>query len=159
MTRISLSCCDADVDAEKYNHVRPGIIRFWAWLDLVAGLAMALPPIAFGFAKLIFALNHLIGGTASLPVFAPVHWLIVFICGVFILNWGVVRLLYPIGLFAIIDGYLKLWIGALLVYAIVALDAGLILWVFVFNAAVSTLTQLAAVYWPRLRKPITTPSR
>ena len=137
------------MNLEKYNYVRPGIVRFWAWLDLVSGLAMALPPIAYGFAKLIFTINRLIGGTAEMPVFAPIHWLMVFICGVFILNWGVVRLLYPIGLFALIDGYLKLWIGALLVYVIVALDAPLILWVFAFNAAISTLTQLTAVYGPK----------
>ena len=136
----------------SYDHVPTGIIRFWAWLDLVSGLAMALPPLAFGFAKLIFTVNHLIGGTATLPEFAPVQWLVVFICGVFILNWGVVRLLYPIGLFAVIDGYLKLWMGALLVYVIVVLNAPLILWAFAFNAAACTLTQLAAVYWPRLHK-------
>lgn len=131
--------------------VKASVVRFWAWLDFIAGLAMALPPLAYGFAKLIFMLNRSMGGTAVMPVFAPIQWLTVFICGVFILNWAAVRLLYSIGLFAIIDGYLKLWIGALLVYAIYALDAPSILWIFVINAAISTMTQLGSVYWSRPR--------
>lgn len=136
-----------------YHRFPTGLVRFWAGLDLLSGLSMALPPLAYGFAKLIFMLNNLIGGTASLPVFAPVNWLMVFICGVFILNWGVVRLLHPIKLFAIIDGCIKLWIGAILIYTITGLGAAPIFWAFVISAVIGATTQLAAVYWyQRFRK-------
>ena len=137
---------------EKYSHVPRGIVRFWAWLDFAFGLAMALPPLAYGLAKLIFMLNHLIGGTASMPAFGPVNWLMIFISGVFILNWGVVRLLHPIGLFATIDGFIKLWTGGLLIYTIVVLGAIPILWSFVITAAIGATTQLGAAYWKRSPK-------
>jgi hypothetical protein len=141
------------VNRENLSLVRPGIVRFWAWLDFGFGLAMAIPPLAYGFAKLIFAVNHLIGGTVSMPEFAPVQWLTVFVCGVFILNWGAIRLLYPSGLFALIDSALKLWIGALLVYVIVDMEAPHVLWIFVGNAVLGAGTQLAAVYWRPLHRP------
>lgn len=140
------------MNLEQYNYVRPGLIRFWAWLDLLFGLALALPPLAYGFAKLIFMLNHLIGGTADLPVFAPVQWLMVFISGVFILNWAAARLLFPIGLLALIDGYLKLWLCSLLIYVIVALGAPAIFWSFVFSGVFAAVTQLAAVILQRPNK-------
>lgn len=130
-------------------YVPRGLIRYWAWLDFVFGLAMALPPLALGFAKLIFALNHLIGGTASLPDFAPIQWLLVCICGIFILNWGVIRLLYPVGLLALIDSGIKLWACGLLIYVLSSLDGTKVLWLFVANGCLGAATQLGAAYWYR----------
>lgn len=133
----------------SYDYLPGELVRFWAWLDFVFGLAMALPPLAYGLAKLIFTLNRLIGGTAAMPVFAPVHWLMVFISGVFILNWAVIRLLHPIGLFAIIDGFIKLWLSVLLIYTILVLGAAPILWTFAITAATGAVLQLGAAYWKR----------
>ncbi|MGH8461091.1 MAG: hypothetical protein ACRESS_05750 [Stenotrophobium sp.] len=135
------------MNLRQYQHVRPGLVRFWAWPDLVFGLALALPPLAYGFAKLIFTVYHQFGGTADLPDFAPIQWLVVFVCGVFILNWGVVRLLYPTGVFALIDGFLKFWIGGLMVYVIVVMGAPEIFWVFVIYGAIGAVMQLVAVFF------------
>jgi len=132
-----------------FNHIPASTVRFWAWVDSAVTWSLALPPMAPQFIALIYWLNGLLGGSEVAPDFAPIHLVFVCLTGSLVSVWVIARLLHPAPILAVIDGWGRLWVGALLVWFILGLGAPPALWLFVFTEWIGALAQLRAAYWPR----------
>lgn len=132
----------------SYDHIPARTVRFWAWLDSAVSWSLALPPLAPWFLKGIYALNGLFGGEPQPPPFEPIHLLFVSLTGSLVSVWVLARLLHPVGLLAVIDGWARLWVGASLIW-IMALGGPPVLWLFVATEWAGGVAQLRAAY----RKP------
>ncbi|PPE73549.1 hypothetical protein C3942_12150 [Solimonas fluminis] len=126
--------------------IPPRTVRFWAGLD--AGIAwMAIPPLAPKFLAMIYWLNGLLGGDAAAPPLdQPMHLLFVCLTGALVGTWALARLLHPVGLLGVIDGWARLYVAAVLAWVILGLDGPPILWLFVLTETAGTLSQLRAAY-------------
>ena len=132
----------------RYDHIPPGTVRFWAWLDSAVSWTLALPPLAPYFLGGIYWLNGLLGGVAQPPEFTPIHLLFVSLTGSLVSVWVLARLLHPVGLLAVIDGWGRLWVGASLIW-IIALGGPPVLWLFVLTEWSGAFVQLRAAYFRR----------
>ncbi|MEC9365023.1 MAG: hypothetical protein VYC42_17520 [Pseudomonadota bacterium] len=130
----------------RYDHVPARTVRFWAWLDSGVTLMLALPPLAPKFIAMLYWANGLIGGTVEAPAFEPIHYLFVYLTGTLVSVWVIARLLHPIGLFAVIDGWGRLYVALALAWVILGMDGPPILWLFVFTEGAGTVGQLRAAY-------------
>lgn len=135
----------------RYDHIPASTVRFWAWLDSAVTWMLALPPLAPKFIATLYWLNGLVGGTSTPPAFEPIHLLFVCLTGALVSTWVIARLLHPVGLMAVIDGWARLYVALVLVWFIVVLDGPPILWLFVFTEGAGTVAQLRAAYGSRSR--------
>ena len=129
----------------SYDHVPASTVRFWALLDSAVSWTLSLPPLAPYFLKSIYWLNGLLGGVSQPPPFEPIHLLFVSLTGSLVSVWVLARLLHPVGLLAVIDGWARLWVGASLIW-IMALGGPPVLWLFVVTEWAGALAQLRAAY-------------
>ncbi len=132
----------------SFAHIPSSTVRFWAWLDSAVTWSLALPPMAPKFIGFLYWLNGLIGGTATAPVFEPIHILFVSLTGSLVSVWVIARLLNPAGVLAVVDGWGRLWVGATIVWIIVAMGGPPVLWMFVFTEWIGAFAQLRAAYFP-----------
>ncbi len=135
--------------SQRYAHIPPSTVRFWAWLDSSVTWMLALPPLAPKFIAMIFTMNGWMGGASTAPVFEPIHLLFVCLTGALVSTWVVARLLVPLGVLAVIDGWGRLVVGFILIYCLLVLDAPMVLWMFVATEWLGALAQLRAAYWPQ----------
>ena len=135
------------------DHVSPKTVRLWAMVDSNVTYTFAIPPIAEGFIGLLYRVDHWLGGSAVLPAFDAIHMVFVCLFGVMVSVWVVARLVRPIGHFALVDGYGRIVVSALLLYFVLILGAPRVLLFFVFTEMLGSVAQLWAVY----RKPDVAP--
>jgi hypothetical protein len=125
-----------------------GIIRAWAWLDLVVTALLAVPPLAMLFVQVLYALNGKLGGTVAAPQFAAVHWFFVCLAGVLGVAWSLARILQPLRPLGIIDASARLAVSGLILYFVLVRDAPVALLVFV----VSELLGAGHQFWALRRR-------
>lgn len=130
----------------RHAHIPASTVRFWAWLDSAVTVMLALPPLAPKFIAMVYWLNGLLGGVATPPAFEPIHLLFVCLTGSLVSVWVIARLLHPVGLLAVIDGWGRLWVALLLAYVIIVMGGPQALWLFVFTEGAGTVAQLRAAY-------------
>jgi hypothetical protein len=128
----------------RFDHVPAATVRFWAWVDSGVTWMLAFPPAAKRFISGLYAVNGWLGGSAVPPPFEPIHWLFVSLTGSLVSIWVAIRLLHPIGLMAVVDGFGRIWIVGVLVWFIVVLGAPPVLWLFVLTEGVGGVAQLRA---------------
>lgn len=125
-----------------------GIIRAWAWLDLVVTALLAVPPLAMLFVQVLYALNGKLGGATVPPQFTSVHWFFVCLAGVLGVAWSLARILQPLRPLGIIDASARLAVSALILYFVLVRDAPVALLVFV----VSELLGAGHQFWALRRR-------
>ena len=130
----------------SFDHIPASTVRFWAWVDSGVTWMLALPPMAPKFIGMVFWLNGLLGGSSVAPVFEPIHLTFVCLTGALVSVWVIARLLNPMGLMAVIDGWGRLAVGAILVYVILVLGGPVALWLFVFTEWIGAVAQLRKAY-------------
>ncbi len=129
--------------------VQSNVIRTWAWIDLVVTALMAVPPLAVIFIELLYALNSLMGGTATPPDFAGIHWLFVCVAGTLGVAWAVARISQPVRPLGIIDGLARLWVSALIVYYVLEREAPAALLLFLVTEIIGAIHQLWVLRRPQ----------
>lgn len=134
--------------AERYAHVPARTVRFWALIDSSVSWPLALPVMAPHFVAMLYWLNGLLGGASDPPVFEAMHLLFVCLTGCLVSVWVVARLLHPIGLMALIDGWGRTAVALVLVWLLLGYAAPPVLWLFVFTEGIGALAQLRAAYRP-----------
>jgi hypothetical protein len=132
------------------DRVRRRKVRFWAIVDSSLSYTLALPPLAEHFIALLYKINGKLGGTANAPPFTAMQMFFVCLSGSLISLWCVARYLKPIGLFALIDGWGRVWVSLLIVWFVVIEGAPRVLLLFIATEMVGAIAQLYEVY---LRKP------
>jgi hypothetical protein len=131
-----------------FDHIPASTVRFWAWLDSAVTWSLALPPLSPHFIGFLYTLNGWIGGTSVVPHFEPIHGVFVSLTGSLVSVWVLARLLHPVGLLAVIDGWARLWVGASLLWWMLGYGAPPILGLFVLTEWLGALAQLRAAYFP-----------
>ena len=124
-------------------------VRFWALLDTAVSYPLALPPLAQHFLSGLYYLNGKLGGDPSAPAFSPMQLFFVSLSGSLVALWCIARYLKPIGLFALLDGWGRVWISLLIVYYVAVEGAPRVLLVFIVTEMAGAIAQLRAVYRPR----------
>ncbi len=133
------------------DRVRRRKVRFWALVDSSVSYTLALPPLAEHFVSLLYYVNGKLGGDATVPVFSPLQMFFVCLSGSLICLWCVARYLKPIGLFALIDGWGRVWVSLLIVYFVAVEGAPRVLLLFIATEMIGAIAQLHEVY---RRKPL-----
>ena len=126
-------------------------MRFWAFVDSSVSYPLALPPLARHFIDLLYAINGKLGGDATAPPFSPMQLFFVSLAGSLVAMWCIARYLKPIGLFALIDGWGRVWMSALIVWFVAVESAPRVLLLFIVTEMIGAVAQLYEVY---RRKPI-----
>ena len=132
-----------------FDHIPVKTVRFWAWLDTAVTWMPAIPPLSIYFVNGLYAMNGWLGGVAEAPVFEPIHLMFVSLMGSLVTLWCMVRILYTQPWMAAVDGWGRLWVGATLVWIILAMGGPPILWMFVFTEWIGAFAQLRAAYFPQ----------
>jgi hypothetical protein len=130
--------------------VRRRTVRFWAIVDSSVSYTLALPPLAEHFVSMLYYVNGKLGGDAAAPVFTPMQMFFVCLSGSLIALWCVARYVKPVGVFALIDGWGRVWISLLIVWFVAVEGAPRVLSIFIFTEMLGAIAQLREVY---LRKP------
>ncbi len=128
------------------DRVRRRKVRFWALVDSSVSYTLALPPLAQHFISLLYYVNGKLGGDAAAPDFTPLQMFFVSLSGSLITLWCVARYLKPIGLFALIDGWGRVWISLLIVWFVVVEGAPRVLLLFIVTEMIGAIAQLHEVY-------------
>jgi hypothetical protein len=132
------------------DRVRRRKVRFWALVDSSVSYTLALPPLAEHFISLLYYVNGKLGGDATAPTFSPMQMFFVCLSGSLVALWCVARYLKPIGLFALIDGWGRVWVSLLIVWFVAVEGAPRVLLLFIITEMVGAIAQLYEVY---RRKP------
>jgi hypothetical protein len=130
--------------------VRRRKVRLWAMIDSSVSYPLALPPLAEHFLNLLYVVNGKLGGDPVAPAFSPMQLFFVSLTGSLVAIWCVARYLKPIGLFALIDGWGRVWVSALIVWFVAIEGAPRVLLLFIVTEMAGAFAQLHEVY---LRKP------
>ncbi len=133
------------------ERVRRRKVRFWALVDSSVSYPLALPPLAEHFVSLLYAVNGKLGGESSAPAFSPLQLFFVCLSGSLVALWCVARYLKPIGLFALIDGWGRVWVSLLIVWFVAVEGAPRVLLLFIVTEMLGAVAQLHEVY--RRRPP------
>jgi hypothetical protein len=133
------------------DSVRRRKVRLWAMIDSSVSYPLALPPLAAHFVDLLYMVNGKLGGDAVAPQFSPMQLFFVSLSGSLIALWCIARYLKPIGLFALIDGWGRVWVSALIVWFVVVEGAPRVLLLFIATEMAGAVAQLHEVY---VRKPV-----
>lgn len=135
------------------DRVRRKTVRFWAVVDVAVSYPLALPPLAEHFLSALYFLNGRLGGDPTVPEFGPIQLFFVCLTGSLVSIWCLARYLKPIGLFALVDGWGRVWISLLIVYFVAFAGAPRVLLVFVLTEMAGAVVQLYEVY--KRRPPLT----
>src|ERR1700709_2712362 len=129
------------------DRVRRRKVRFWAIVDSSVSYPLALPPLAEHFISLLYNINGKLGGEENAPPFPPTAMFFVCLSGSLISLWCIARYLKPIGLFALIDGWGRVWISLLIVWFVAVEGAPRVLLLFVVTELLGAIAQLHEVYF------------
>ncbi len=130
--------------------VRRRTVRFWALVDSSVSYTLALPPLAEHFVSMLYYVNGKLGGSSATPTLTPVGMFFVCLSGSLIALWCVARYVKPIGVFALIDGWGRVWISLLIVWFVTVESAPRVLLIFIVTEMLGAFAQLHEVY---VRKP------
>lgn len=133
----------------QFDHIPVSTVRFWAWLDTAVTWLPAIPPLSIYFISGLYTMNGWIGGVAQAPAFEPIHLVFVSLMGSLVTVWCLARILYAAPWMAVVDGWGRLWVGATLVWFLLAGGLPPILWMFVFTEWIGAFAQLRAAYFPK----------
>ncbi len=133
------------------ERVRRREVRFWALVDSSVSYTLALPPLAEHFISLLYYVDGELGGASVAPVVTPLQMFFVCLSGSLIALWCVARYLKPIGLFALIDGWGRVWVSLLIVWFVLVEGAPRVLLLFIVTEMLGAVSQLHEVY---RRKPL-----
>ncbi len=128
-------------------------MRFWAIVDSSLSYTLALPPLAQHFISLLYSINGKLGGSPTAPAFTPLQLFFVCLSGTLIGLWCIARYLKPIGLFALIDGWGRVWISLLIVWFVAVEGAPRVILLFVVTEMLGAVAQLHEVYFRKLPEP------
>lgn len=129
------------------DHVSAKTVRFWAWVDSSVTWTLAVPPMAEVFLRTLYRINGGLGGEATAPVFLPVQLFFVSLSGVLISLWVLARLLHPAPIFALLDGWGRVAVSAVILWFVFGAGAPKVLLLFVVTEMAGAIGQLRAVYW------------
>lgn len=138
------------------ERVRRRKVRFWAIVDSSVSYTLALPPLAEHFISLLYYINGKLGGDATVPAIDAMQMFFVCLSGTLIGLWCIARYVKPIGLFALLDGWGRIWISLLIVWFVAVEGAPRVLLLFIVTEMLGAVAQLYEVYGRKL--PRTTPS-
>jgi hypothetical protein len=128
------------------DDVSPKTVRLWAWVDSSVTWTLAIPPMAKVFISTLYRINGWIGGESVAPAFLPVQLFFVSLSGVLISLWVLARLLHPVPVFALLDGWGRVAVSALLIYFVLVAGAPRVLLLFVVTEMAGAIGQLRVVY-------------
>ena len=140
------------------ERVRRRKVRFWAIVDSSLSYTLAFPPLAEHFISLLYSIDGKLGGSAGAPAFTPMQMFFVCLSGSLISLWCIARYLKPIGLFALIDGWGRVWISLLIVWFVTVEGAPRVILLFVLTEMLGAIAQLHEVYLRKLPSPVTAAS-
>ena len=132
--------------------VRRRTVRFWAIVDSSVSYTLALPPLAEHFVSMLYYVNGKLGGDATAPAFTPMAMFFVCLAGTLVALWCVARYVKPIGMFALIDGWGRVWISLLIVWFVTVEGAPRVLLVFIVTEMLGAIAQLREVYFRKPRR-------
>ena len=130
--------------------VRRRTVRFWAIVDSSVSYTLALPPLAEHFVSMLYYVNGKLGGSVAAPAFTPLQMFFVCLSGSLIALWCVARYVKPLGVFALIDGWGRVWVSLLIVWFVTVEGAPRVLLIFIVTEMLGAVAQLHEVY---IRKP------
>ena len=130
--------------------VRRRKVRLWAMIDSSVSYPLALPPLAQHFIDILYVVNGKLGGVAVAPPFSAMQLFFVSLAGSLVAMWCVARYLKPIGVFALVDGWGRVWVSALIVWFVAVEGAPRVLLLFIATEMAGAVAQLYEVY---VRKP------
>jgi len=122
-----------------------GVFRFWAGVDLVIGLCLLLPPVAWWLLELLFSLNRALGGSGQGADLGPLGLLLLCMLGAMIVTWAVARLRHPHPRLALIDTIARFWVGGLIVWFVLFHQVPPIVLVFVISEWLGGIHQAFAL--------------
>jgi hypothetical protein len=128
------------------DDVSPKTVRLWAWVDSSVTWTLAIPPMAKVFISTLYRINGWIGGESVAPAFLPVQLFFVSLSGVLISLWVLARLLHPAPVFALLDGWGRVAVSALLIFFVLVAGAPRVLLLFVVTEMAGAIGQLRVVY-------------
>lgn len=137
------------IRSPQLDRVRRRTVRFWALVDSSVSYPLAIPPLAEHFLSMLYFVNGRLGGSATPPAFSPMALFFVCLCGTLIALWCLARYLKPIGLFALLDGWGRVWVSLLIVYFVTVADGPRVLLVFIVTEMAGAVAQLREVYRSR----------
>lgn len=109
------------------------IVRAWAGFDLVVTGLLVLPPVAFGFLKILVTVNGFFGGQTMPAGLSGLGLMFVCVTGALGVVWALARLLNPSRPLGAIDAAARLWVGALIAYFVVARGVPVVFLLFVVS--------------------------
>jgi hypothetical protein len=130
------------------DRVRRRKVRFWAIVDSSVSYTLALPPLAPHFISLLYMINGKLGGDPVAPAFTPMAMFFVSLSGSLVAIWCVARYLKPSGLFALIDGWGRVWVSLLILWYVVVEGAPRVLLLFIGTEMTGAVAQLYEIYRP-----------
>ncbi len=131
--------------------VRRRTVRFWAIIDSSVSYSLALPPLAERFIALLYHINGQLGGDAAMPPFSPMALFFVSLSGSLVAIWCIARYMKPTGLFALIDGWGRVWVSVLIVWFVAVEHAPRVLLIFIATEMLGAVAQLREVYFRKTR--------
>ncbi len=136
--------------------VRRRTVRFWAIVDSSVSYSLALPPLAERFIALLYHINGELGGDPAMPPLDPMSKFFVCLSGSLVAVWCIARYMKPIGLFALIDGWGRVWVSALILWCVGMEHAPRVLLLFVGTEMLGAVAQLREVYFRTPRTMVAT---
>lgn len=94
------------------------VLRFWAAVDLVVTLPLAVPFAARLLLTWLTALNDHLGLPGAAATLPAVGMLFACLTGALGVTWALARLRYPEPMLGHLDGWARLWVGAVICGAI-----------------------------------------
>lgn len=134
------------------DRVRRRKVRFWALVDSSVSYTLALPPLAEHFISLLYYVNGKMGGDPTIPPITALQMFFVCLSGTLVALWCVARYLKPIGLFALLDGWGRVWVSLLIVWFVTVEGAPRVLLLFIVTEMIGAVAQLHEVY--RYKPPL-----
>ena len=128
------------------DRVRRRKVRFWAIVDSSVSYPIALPPLSEHFVNMLYTINGKLGGESAAPAFTPLQMFFVCLCGSLVGLWCLARYLKPIGLFALLDGWGRVWVSLLIVWFVAVEGAPRVLLLFIVTEMIGAVAQLHEVY-------------
>ncbi len=136
------------------DRVRRRKVRFWAIVDSSLSYPLALPPLAEHFISMLYNIDGKLGGSTNAAAFTPMQMFFVSLSGSLISIWCIAPYVKPIALFALIDGWGRVWISLLIVWFVAVEGAPRVLLLFVATEMLGAASQLYEVYLRKLPSPV-----
>lgn len=94
------------------------VIRFWAALDLIVTLPLAVPFAARGLLAILTRLNEALGLPGAAAILPAVGMLFACLTGALGVTWALARLRHPQPRLGRLDAWARLWVGAVILGAV-----------------------------------------